>query len=155
MGSSSSAAKWVCKTQREAGLVLGVSARTIQDYVARGCPGKKDHYPLIEMIAWCKQNIWNRHSMDLGASDAEEETPPLERLRTERARLAQLDRLEREGEILSREDVHSGLGIIASKLHWGLEQIEREHPQAAKILRETLDGMEREFRERFGYGDSG
>jgi hypothetical protein len=152
-GSSSSLAKprkkrdWTAKTQADAGQVLGVGARQIAAYCSRGCPGKPGHYPLPEMIAWCKENVWTARRTD---DDDDRPPQPLEKLREEKFRIAQLERLQLEAQLIPREDVRAGMALLADRLRATLQQIQRHHPDAAAILDEGLDHLQQEYREQFG-----
>jgi hypothetical protein len=78
-------------------------------------------------------------------------SPALERYREERAILAKLDRLEREGKLLARDEVRLSLGRIASILRGAGETLSRQHGgPAAEILHEALDEAEREISRAFG-----
>jgi len=45
-------------TVEDVALFLGVSARQVQSYLARGCPGRPGNYPLDKIVAWAKENVW-------------------------------------------------------------------------------------------------
>lgn len=67
-------------------------------------------------------------------------SPALERYREERAALAKLDRQEREGTLLPREGVRSGMARIAARLRGAGEALERQFGASAReILDEALD----------------
>ena len=67
-------------------------------------------------------------------------SPALERYRDERAKLARLDRLEREGALVPQEQIRQGLGQIAAILRTAGDVLHRQHgPAAAEILHEALD----------------
>ena len=67
-------------------------------------------------------------------------SPALERYRDERARLAKLDRLEREGVLVPKDEVRLGLGRIAAILRTAGESLQQQYGQAAaEILHEALD----------------
>jgi hypothetical protein len=70
-------------------------------------------------------------------------SPALERYREERASLARLDRLERESQLLPRDQVHEALGRIAAILREAGDALQREFgANAAAILHEALDDAE-------------
>lgn len=72
-------------------------------------------------------------------------SPALERYREERAALARLDRLEREGGLVDRELVRQSLAQIAAIIRSAGETLEREFgSRAAEILIEALDDAQRE-----------
>lgn len=71
--------------------------------------------------------------------------PALERLREEKFRLAQLDRRERESQLLPRDAVHERLALVASILRRAGETLARRcGPEAHQILNEALDEADRE-----------
>jgi hypothetical protein len=77
-------------------------------------------------------------------------SPALERYREERAAMARLDRLEREGQLVARGDVREGLGRVASILRAAgdglLQQFGRD---AVELLNEALSDAEREIERLF------
>jgi hypothetical protein len=80
------------------------------------------------------------------------ETPGLEMYRQERAKLARLDRLEREGSLLRLEDVHESLMELADLLRGAGDQLQREYgPDAMQIIDETLTEFNRRVLKRFPY----
>lgn len=81
-------------------------------------------------------------------------SPALERYREERASLARLDRREREGELLPRDEVRQSLAKMASVLRVAGETLQRQFGQAAAdILNEALDDTEHEIDRVFGGGE--
>jgi hypothetical protein len=83
-------------------------------------------------------------------------TPALERYREERAALARLDRLEREGKLVDRDDVRQSLGRIAGLIRAAGETLERQFGKAAAdILSEALDDAAREIERQFGQARDG
>ena len=58
-------------------------------------------------------------------------SPALERYREERAAIARLDRLEREGQLLPRDEVREALGRIAAILRGAGDTLQRQYGQAA------------------------
>jgi hypothetical protein len=86
-----------------------------------------------------------------GMTDAGSSSPALEQYRKERARLARLDRLAREGTLVSRENVRDGLGRIAHLLRAAAEALERQYgKEAGQLLDEALDDAQREIDRLFG-----
>ena len=84
-----------------------------------------------------------RLACDDGMIGAHPPSPALERYREERAALARLDRLEREGTLLSREGMHTSLTKIAAILRSAGERLQRVcGTEAADILNEALDDAE-------------
>ena len=77
---------------------------------------------------------------------AGESSPALERYREERAALARLDRLEREGSLLPRDEVREAMGRVASMIRSAGDALQRHYGQAAaEILTDALDDAEREI----------
>jgi hypothetical protein len=75
----------------------------------------------------------------------------LERYREERALLARLDRLEREGRLIPRDEARQALGRVAAMLRGVGDTLQRQCGAAAlEILLETLDDVERELTRSFG-----
>lgn len=78
-------------------------------------------------------------------------SPALERYREERAALARLDRLEREGQLLSREHTRIALSRIATILRGAGDALRRQFgPAAVEILYEAMDDADREIDSTFG-----
>jgi hypothetical protein len=77
-------------------------------------------------------------------------SPALERYREERAAIARLDRLEREGQLLPRDEVREALGRIAAIVRGAGDTLQRQFGQAAAdILLEALDDAGREIERSF------
>jgi hypothetical protein len=77
-------------------------------------------------------------------------SPALERYREERALIARLDRLEREGQLLPRDEVRVALGRIAAIVRSAGDTLQRQFGQAAAdILLEALDDAGREIERSF------
>ncbi len=78
-------------------------------------------------------------------------SPALERYREERALIAKLDRLEREGNLIPRDQVRQTLGRIASILRAAGDTLQRQFGEPAiEILYEALDDADREILRVFG-----
>jgi hypothetical protein len=77
-------------------------------------------------------------------------SPALERYREERAALARLDRLEREGALLPRDQVRQWLGRVAAIVRAAGDALQRQHgPAALELLYEALDDAQREIDRAF------
>jgi hypothetical protein len=77
-------------------------------------------------------------------------SPALDRYREERALIARLDRLEREGQLLPRDEVRVALGRIAAIVRGAGDTLQRQYGQAAAdILLEALDDAGREIERSF------
>lgn len=67
-------------------------------------------------------------------------SPALERYREERAKLARLDRLEREQKLIPRDEIRQGLGQVAAILRTAGDVLQRQYGNGAvEILNEALD----------------
>ncbi len=78
-------------------------------------------------------------------------SPALERYREEREALARLDRLEREGYLLPRDEVREALGRIAVILREASDTLLRQFgDSAAQIMHEALDDAHRDMQSYFG-----
>lgn len=81
---------------------------------------------------------------------AAQNSPALERYREEKAKLARLDRLERERELLQRTSVHELMTDCANLLRSCGERLERKAGrEAAAIFAEALADMQRKINEYF------
>ena len=77
-------------------------------------------------------------------------SPALERYREERAAMARLDRLEREKQLVPRDEVREALGRIAAIIRGAGDTLQRQFGQsAADILFEALDDAAREVDRAF------
>ena len=75
----------------------------------------------------------------------------LEQYRRERAKLARLDRLERERTLVQRDQVREGLGRIAAILRTAGQAIERQHgTEAGALLAEAIGEAKQEIDRAFG-----
>jgi hypothetical protein len=73
-----------------------------------------------------------------------ESSPALERYREERAKLARIERLEREGSVIPRGMVHEVNARLASILRRAGEALQRQFgPDAAMILNDALEDFAR------------
>jgi hypothetical protein len=78
-------------------------------------------------------------------------SPALERYREERAAMAKLDRLEREGGLVPRDEVRTCFGRIATILRGAGDALQREFgPAAVEILYEALDDAGQEIERAYG-----
>jgi hypothetical protein len=88
---------------------------------------------------------------DMMGSDVS--SPALERYREERAALAKLDRLEREGALMPKDEARDALTRIASTIRDAGDILQRQYGAGAlEILIEALDDAELEIERWFGNG---
>ena len=92
-------------TRGEIGKLLGVDASTISRHKSKGMPQNPDKktYNGPECIAWAIAQVERAASRDSGESD--ESRKWLTAFRKERAKMAKIERLEREGELIPKEDI--------------------------------------------------
>lgn len=83
-------------------------------------------------------------------------SPALERYREERAQIARLDRLEREGNLVPVDQMRDGIGRIAAILRSAGDTIQRQFGrEAVQILYDALDEAGREVDRIFGEPSDG
>lgn len=79
-----------------------------------------------------------------------EVTPALELYRQEKAKLARLERLEREGSLIPEEEIHELLLQMIAILRTTGDQLQRQFgPEAAEVYNEGLREAERHVVDRF------
>ena len=80
-------------------------------------------------------------------------SPALERYREERAKIAKLERLEREGKLLPRHQIREFLARVATLIREAGERLDRQFGESsAAILYEALDEAQREIDRTLGGG---
>ena len=134
----------------------GRQARTINEQAERyGLPfggATVDLYALVPAL----HNFLARNKHRLAASVDDpwmqgETSPSLERYRDERAKIARLDRLEREGVLVSREALLEGWNLIGSIMRQSGEALQRQFgPEAHAILQEAFSECDRSLAKMMG-----
>lgn len=117
--------------------------------------------PKVNLPAVVKalHNFLAANAKKLAADDdallgAKVSSPALERFREERAKLARLERMERERLLVSRDAVREGLGRVAAVLRSAGETLQKQFgPAALEVLHEALDDAEEQVRRLFGEAD--
>lgn len=88
---------------------------------------------------------------DVDPMDVPVNSPALERYREERAALAKLDRLQREGMLIERDRAREALGRIAALIRAAGDALQRQFgPAALEMLNEVLADAQRENERSFG-----
>src|SRR5512138_657899 len=106
-----------------AALMTGVKSRTLREWFTQGCPGDPGRYCPSEIVEWGRDNKW---AVDYGDPELSGgDSPALERYRDEKAKLARLDRLERERELVKVDDIHDALSAVSNLLRGCGEQLRR------------------------------
>jgi len=138
----------------------GRQSRTINEQAERyglpWPPGKT--VDLTAIVKWV-HDFLARNKVRLNAPETDDpllggtNSAALERYRDERAKLARLERLQKEGELLPREDVHQVLGQIATVLRSAGEILGRQFgADAQDVLNEALDDAQHEIERAFESG---
>lgn len=130
------------RTRQLAASAIGVVSRTVSEWLSRGCPGSADHgYCLPEIVAWCKENVWGAAADgDTTGEMAGPVTPALERFREERFLLARMERQEKSGQLIQRDEVRMALGRLAELHREHGDALQRDgHEEAFDLFEEFLD----------------
>ena len=123
--------------------MASVKPRTLREWFTQGCPNDPGRYCVPEIIEWGRENKWAAIVGD-EAELAGGDSPALERYRDEKAKLAKLDRLQREGELIRRDEIHDTLMSIAALFRGCGDQLRRQFGNdALLILTEAIDEAER------------
>ncbi len=98
-----------------------------------------------EFIAENGRKLLRVESADDPLTDGSDpESPALERLREEQWKLKRLERLEREGRLVDREEQHHLLARIAANLRNCGEQLQRQYGEGAlEILTDAIDDCQK------------
>jgi len=125
--------------------LIGRSSRTL--LAAVDAPRNPDKtYSGRDLVAWLLLKSDSDEAITAG-----KDSPALERLRDEKARIAKLDRLLKEGALLPRAEVHGLLTRLGGILKGTGERLQRDHGAAAlEILNEGLADFEHEMAAKFG-----
>lgn len=121
--------------------MVGVSVRTLKDWLAKGCPGEPGRYVVPEIVTWAKASVWARPEPIDGDPLLAEggDSPALEEYRRAKAALARLDLAEREKQLVRIDDVVQPLIEAAAVVRSAGERIGREYgPEAQEIVNEAV-----------------
>jgi len=110
-------------------------------YIRKSKGGRLFFYGRGVLEAWAERRLPLPDATDPllagGTSQA------LEEYRRERAKLARLDRLEREGQLVRRSEIHEALALLAAHIRKAGERLGRRFgPDAQEILDEALNRFE-------------
>jgi hypothetical protein len=139
--------KTTVPSQGDLARLLRLSITRVQQMLKLGMPGVPGAYCLEDCQDWIAANVNGRQQkqLPLPGTDSDPllsagDSPALERYRDERAKLARLDRLERERQLLRRDAVHELLARMAGILRGTGEVFQRQFgPDALSILNEAVD----------------
>lgn len=138
--------------QAVAAWITGVSVRTLRD--ATDAPRNGDgSYNIRSLIGW--RIAKERAALAINREDPlmydDTDSPGLERYRTAKAQLAELDVAERQRSVLRRDQVRDALGRFASILRRLGERLgKRFGPEATKLFNRALDDCQRLVDSEFG-----
>jgi phage terminase Nu1 subunit (DNA packaging protein) len=125
----------VVSTRSEVAKHFGVSERTVGTWLGGGCPGLPGKYDLKTIAAWAAAS---RSTHVKGQWE--------ERYKREKAKLARLDRLRKEGELVDRSTSRTCWTILARRLRQAGTSLQKLFgPGAAKILNEAIEDCKREI----------
>ncbi len=147
----------IATRQQDVGDVLGVSTRTFRNYLERGCPGKPGAYDLREIVPWVRENVDGKTSAPEPADDDPlldgTVTPALEEYRRERALMARIDRLAKEGKLVPISQSLQAWGAAADVLRTAAETAGEEYGEECRLIfDEALDDIEALFEKEFPVG---
>ncbi|QDU82666.1 hypothetical protein Pla110_44270 [Polystyrenella longa] len=141
----------------------GVSKRTVQEWIARGCPGRPKHYDLSEMVQWAREHVWVPRRT--AAKTFEEDGDPLlsdggtgsvwlEKYRHEKTLEVRAKRLRDMGELVATSEIQDGLNVLSNVIRQAGELLQRTHGEEAyEILEEAIIEFETQAEELFGDSD--
>lgn len=144
---------YACVPQKHYRRMSGRQAKVLREQAIRyGIPCDGASVDLSQLIkAFHDFLARNAHLLHRDPPAASKRGDALEAYRRERTKLARLTRMEREAQLISREEVREGLSRIAALLRRAGEALQRQFgPAAGALLAEALDEAERDIELRFG-----
>lgn len=131
------------KSQAAVAKHFGVSERTVASWFAAGCPGETGKYNIASITAWRNKN--RRREPPAGSKGIWEE-----RYKKEKAKMARLDRLRRQGELVDRSAAITCWVILARRLQQVGSSLQKVFgPAAVKMLNEAIEDCKREVEATF------
>lgn len=143
--------RFVATSREELASLYGKNPSTIQNWSAAGMPGSRGHWELREVLPW-REKWWearlaNSSGDPMLVSDGA--SPALEKYREEKAALARMDRLEREGNLLKSDDLRELLLPAFAVLRDCGERLQAMFgADALRIHNEAVDAAIRTVMER-------
>ena len=121
--------------QRDVARFFGWEEGNLRRYRGEGFPGSRRNYDLSMIYRWLESRKKKTPDND-----------PLNQYRTEKAKLAALNRLEREGSLVHLDELQPILSRLAALLKQCAEQLERTFgSDAREAIEDVLDDFEREM----------
>ena len=134
---------------------FGCTVNAVQQWRAKGMPGKPGRYDLSAVAIWLRQEGPWREKRP--AADIEDDlagpadSPGLERYRLAKARLAELELAKQQRSVMSRDLARETLGRIASLFRRYGERLSKRHgPEEAVLFNETIGEARRVIEQEFG-----
>lgn len=144
------------RTRALAASAIGVVARTVSEWLSRGCPGSAANgYCIPEIIAWCRENVWGAAADgDSNGEMAGPVTAALEKFREERFLLARMERQEKSRQLVPRDALRLALARLAELQRRHGEALQRaQQSEALEMFEEHLDEFRDWITSSFGDGD--
>jgi phage terminase Nu1 subunit (DNA packaging protein) len=144
--------------------IFGVNRKTIRRWDVDGMPRpadlRRDGYDLPARIQWRIAELEAKHAAELEEANSVSDrlffnnggsSPALERYRNARAKMAELQLKEKLQNVIRRDLVHDGFGIIFGQLRAASQRLRDRHgAKAGKVLDDCFVQMRREIRAHFG-----
>jgi hypothetical protein len=133
--------RWIVRSLNDVAAFFRSPRQSIQNWRRDGMPGAKGEWSLPDITAWRMEKLRRGE-----AAWTTGDSPALEEYRRERAKLARLERLERERQLVRREVIHQHLTRFASIIRQLGEQLQKAYgADAGEMLMDAMDDAEREL----------
>ncbi len=147
--------RWTVTSRAEASAILGVSTSMLQTHSKRGMPGDRGRWPIPQMIAWLRENVW------AAAAVADDElladgdgSPALERYRLARAQQEEIKLQTMRSDYVSIDDIRTLLMETAALYRGATERLIREFGNdAGDIIATAIDEADHRWSQRWS-GDT-
>ena len=135
-----------------------VAINTVQQWRAKGMPGRPGRYDLSEVAAWLRaEGPWRDKRSAIEDDDlaGPADSPGLERYRLAKAKLAELELAKQQRSVMSRDLAREILGRVAAMFRRYGERLSKRHgPEEAVLFNEVLEETRRVFNQEFGGADA-
>lgn len=146
--------RWLADNQNEVAKFFRVQINTVQQWRAKGMPGRPGRYDLAEIDDWLYTRGPRRPkaaAIDDDDLAGPADSPGLERYRLAKAKLAELELAKQQRSVMSRDMARETLGRIASLLRRYGERLSKRHgPEEAVLFNETIGEARRVIEQEFG-----